>query len=297
MMEFLASANYRDLQGHCRCLFWDLAHACDKPQCFLYHHGVDCPSFTATGVCGELVEDAEKKEGEKKEDKEEGEGGKEEKKQCLLVHNAEKHRYSTHHPQRPDISAQVVAVWTTVKSGWKAIPLESVFDTPEKLALWPKLLTADREMRWDAVPIREFVALCSRSPPSATSTSTATSSPPPAPSSPPLSALQNLERVYRSRNMNTWLIARKSLLFDLAEYSLEKTGHADAFEARFLQDGRNGKKCTYNILFSTRFPEHALLELLEESESYEENFNKLADCGFVVVGTKQEFQEKVASSE
>lgn len=77
--------------------------------------------------------------------------------------------------------------------------------------------------------------------------------------------LQQIETVLREKNCFTYLIARK-----------RDSSHGDDLSIQ-LQDVIK----TYFLFFSTRPKEIAMIELLEESSSYEENFEKLKDTGFL----------------
>lgn len=78
-------------------------------------------------------------------------------------------------------------------------------------------------------------------------------------------SLQQVEKFFREKNSFTYIIARK-----------RNESHTDDLDFMI-----NNVVKTYYIFLSTRHPEIAIKELLVESNSYEENFVKLADAGFI----------------
>jgi hypothetical protein len=81
--------------------------------------------------------------------------------------------------------------------------------------------------------------------------------------------LQAIERIFRDKNCYTFLIARERK--DL--YSRD---------VKFLLPPDEKVKAYY-LFISTRDKEDALKEVIEESRSYEENFEKLNNTGFIIV--------------
>ena len=79
-------------------------------------------------------------------------------------------------------------------------------------------------------------------------------------------SLQQIETGLREKNCFSYLIARKPKSSYGADVSIELP---------------IGTIKTYQLFISTRAPEIAMKELLEESSSYAENFAKLNDTGFL----------------
>lgn len=264
VLELLHSANFRDLQGHCRCLQWDCMRTCSRAQCYLYHHGVDCPSFCADGVCTEKTHQVVSSQndatsnsastnvdnaGSARSDAPSNAnnagnslGKAENAKTCDLRHDVEKHRYSTRHPLRRDIAPEIVSLWQEVKehTSQNEIAFDSVVKTLEMLSHWKKICEADRAMKLDFVPIVSFILYY-------------------ADKTKKNDGFQVLERLLRQHRMNTWLIARGTA----------PEGMQIANDLPFY------------LFASVRFPEHALKELRVESATYRENFDKLAQCGIL----------------
>ena len=80
--------------------------------------------------------------------------------------------------------------------------------------------------------------------------------------------LQQIETVLREKNCFTYLIARK-----------RNPSHGENLTFKLPK----GTLKTYFLFLSTKDPEQAKRELLEESESYRENFKKLKDTGFICI--------------
>jgi hypothetical protein len=78
--------------------------------------------------------------------------------------------------------------------------------------------------------------------------------------------LQQIESRLRDKHCWSFLIARK-----------RNSSHGP--NLRFMLAGVNK---TYNLFISTHKPDIAMQELLQESSSYQENFAKLADTGFIM---------------
>jgi hypothetical protein len=81
-------------------------------------------------------------------------------------------------------------------------------------------------------------------------------------------SLQQIETGLREKRCFTYLIARRRNASHGKDLSIELS---------------KGTIKTYYLFLSTRAPALAMKELLEESSSYEENFEKLKDTGFLVV--------------
>lgn len=82
---------------------------------------------------------------------------------------------------------------------------------------------------------------------------------------------QDLEKELRDKNMNTYLIANERELHD----------ERQCFGLPLIEGHTRNKK--YECLFSCRPPPYAMRELLQYQKSYEENFEKLRDCGSIFV--------------
>jgi len=91
--------------------------------------------------------------------------------------------------------------------------------------------------------------------------------------------LQQIESRLRERRCWTYLIAQK-----------RNSSHGP--ELRFALLGVNK---TYNLFISTRNPDIAMQQLLEESSSYQENFAKLADTGFMMYDRSKQLAQQFRS--
>lgn len=265
-MEFLATTNFRDLHGHCRCYFSDRGIPCSFTPCFLYHQGRDCSEFVANGTCARGAE-------------------------CKLEHSQQRYNYGKRMPMRSDITAEVRRAWqdaqqfaaavpaaptapsaTTVPPAPSAAPSTVVdanvlLDSDEKRAVWEEIKKIDAKNNCEYLQkmsenIVKLMKLCPRNP------------------------LQTLERLFRKNDMNTWLIARKKPMFDVKELSTKQFGRPDALELS-VQDVRDGSTLPYYFFLSSRQTHVAIAELLEESSSYPQNFEKLATCGTVILREKE----------
>lgn len=233
--EFLATTNFRDLRGHCRCYFFDRGMPCSFTPCFLYHQGRDCPEFAAKGSCERGAE-------------------------CTLEHSEQRYTYGKRMPMRSDITAEIRQVWQDAQQF--TFDANVALDSPAMSAVWTEIKAIDKDngppyLQKMSESIVKLMKLC------------------------PSNPLQTLERLFRKNDINTWIIARKEPLFDVKELSTRQFGRPDAL-ALDIKDVHGNQQPFYFFL-SSRQTHLAIGELLEESSSYRENFDKLATCGTVVM--------------
>ena len=184
-------------------------------------------------------------------------------KDCKLIHSEEKYKYAERQPYSSKISENVREVWQKSKLT-TPFAIASVMDTDEKITIWKQIVANDSKLRMDFDSIMKLLKLAGSN---------------------WQTMLLNLERLFRINNMNTWLIARKNAHVDIEQLSKQLFGKPNMIAVKYIDV--LGETRQYNLFMSVRRPEDAIRELLEESNTYTENFEKLHDCGFICVEEKK----------
>jgi hypothetical protein len=223
-MALLQILNFRDLEGLCRCPWFDKNVACPSQNCSFFHRGQDCIQFTATGSC------------------ENGE-------QCGLKHQQHKHDYCKQHPLRRDITPAMRAVWDEMRNKKNDDGLVFAAESDVEKAWLDDILSADKQMKMTVPQLQAIHELVRAR---------------------GVGVLQQLERLFRKNNMCTWILARR-FRDDGAD---RPTGCSSCFI--------DGSDAPYHVFLSVRFAHDAIGELLVQSTTYAENFDKLLQTGFII---------------